>query len=104
MATPTPTPDAFDVRDELLRLTTADPAGFCSLLYEVGLDLQGAVYRHRPSPYAKAAREAGFAMGEVALRYARIADEVAEAAAVALADGVPAETAGSAPAARLLAA
>ena len=43
----TTTPDAFDVRDELLRLAVGDPKGFCSLLYEAGLDLQGAVYRKR---------------------------------------------------------
>ena len=79
----TATPDAFDVRDELLRLATTDPAGFCSLLYEAGLDLQGTVYRHRPGPFAKAAREAGFALAEVALRYGRVADEAAEALAEA---------------------
>ena len=77
----TAAPDAFDVRDELLRLATTDPAGFCSLLYEAGLDLQGAVYRHRPSPFARAAREAGFALAEVALRYGRVADEVLAAEA-----------------------
>ena len=81
--TTTTTADAFDVRDELLRLATTDPAGFCSLLYEAGLDLQGAVYRHRPSPFAKAAREAGFALAEAALRYGRVADEAAEALAEA---------------------
>ena len=83
--TTTATPDAFDVRDELLRLAVSDPKGFCSLLYEAGLDLQGAVYRHRSSPFAKAAREVGFALAEVALRYGRVADEVAEA----LAESVP---------------
>ena len=77
----TTTPDAFDVRDELLRLAVGDPKGFCSLLYEAGLDLQGAVYRHRPSPFARAAREAGFALAEVALRYGRVVDEAAEALA-----------------------
>ena len=83
------TPDAFDVRDELLRLAVGDPKGFCSLLYEAGLDLQGAVYRHRPSPFARAAREAGFALAEAALRYGRVADEVAEALAEAASEPEP---------------
>ena len=76
-------PDAFDVRDELLRLAVSDPKGFCSLLYEAGMDLKGAIYRHKPSPFAGAAREAGFPLAEVALRYGRVADEVAEALAAA---------------------
>ena len=75
------TVDTYDVRDELLRLAVSDPKGFCSLLYEAGLDLQGAIYRHQPSPFARAAREAGFALAEAALRYGQVADEVAEAPA-----------------------
>lgn len=72
-----------DVRDELLRLATTDPEGFCELLHEAGMDLKGAVYRNRPSPFAEAAREAGFALGEAALRYGRVADEAAEVLAEA---------------------
>ena len=67
-------PDAFDVRDELLRLATTDPPGFCEVLHAAALDLKGAVYQHKPSPFAAAAREAGFALDEVRLRYGRIAE------------------------------
>ena len=77
------------IADELLRLATADPEGFCELLHEAGMDLKGAVYRDRPSPFARAAREAGFAMAEVALRYARVADEAAEVLAEAAGEAVP---------------
>lgn len=50
-----------DVRDELLRLPTADAKGFRELPHEAGMDLKGAVFRNRPGPFAEAAREAGFA-------------------------------------------
>lgn len=70
-----------DIADELLRLATTDPAGFCDALYQVELALKGAVYRHRPSRFARAAREAGFAFAEAAVSYARVADEAAEVAA-----------------------
>ena len=75
--------DRGDLADELLRLATTDPLGFCELLHAAALDLKGAVYRHKPSPFAGAAREAGFALAEVALRYGRVADEAAEALAEA---------------------
>ena len=83
VTTPAAAVDELDVRDALLRLAGTEPEAFCHFLYELGLDLKGAVYRHSPAPYARAAREAGFAMDDVALRYGREADRIAGAAGVA---------------------
>ena len=74
VATAPRTVDDLDLRDALLRLAATEPEAFCRFLHELGLDLKGAVYRHAPGPYAGAAREAGLALDDVALRYGRAAD------------------------------
>ena len=79
-ATAPATVDDLDLRDALLRLAATEPEAFRRFLRELGLDLKGAVYRHAPGPYAQAAREAGLALDDVALRYGRAAD-AADAAA-----------------------
>ena len=79
-ATAPRTVDDLDLRDALLRLAATEPEAFRRFLHELGLDLRGAVYRHAPGPYARAAREAGLALDDVALRYGRAAD-AADAAA-----------------------
>ena len=55
-----------------------------------GEPLRIGVMTDLSGPFAGAAREAGFAMAEVALRYARVADEVAEARAGAAPEPAPA--------------
>jgi hypothetical protein len=80
VATAPRTVDDLDLRDALLRLAATEPEAFRRFLCELGLDLKGAVYRHAPGPYAQAAREAGLALDDVALRYGRAAD-AADAAA-----------------------
>jgi hypothetical protein len=81
VATAPRTVDDLDLRDALLRLAATEPEAFCRFLCELGLDLKGAVYRHAPGPYAQAAREAGLALDDVALRYGRAADAADAAAA-----------------------
>ena len=80
---PATTVDSYDVRDLVVALAENDPAMLCDLLYDLALDLRGARYR-AAGPYAKAAVEAGYALAEVALRYARVADDLAEQRAAAL--------------------
>ena len=75
--------DTYDVRDLVVALAENDPAKLCDLLHDLALDMRGARYR-TAGPYAKAAVEAGYALAEVALRFARVADDLAEQRAAAL--------------------
>ena len=88
--TPTPTVDSLDIRDELVRLAENDSEGFCRLLYAIGDDLMGARFRKGAGPYARAALEGGRAMSDVALRYARVADDLADDMAEAATSPAPA--------------
>ena len=67
--------DLFTV--DLARLAATDPAAFCDVLYRLAGDLRATAARPRSGPYAPAAVEAGLAVGEAALRYAREADGIA---------------------------
>ena len=62
---------------DLAKVAATDPATFCDVLYRLASDLRAADARPRSGPFA-AAREAALAVGEVALRYAREADSIAD--------------------------
>jgi hypothetical protein len=62
----------------LAKLAATDPAKFCEVMYRLAGDLRATDARPRSGPFSAAAVEAGLAVAEVALRYARIADPIAE--------------------------
>jgi hypothetical protein len=63
---------------DLAKVAATDPAAFSEVLYRLADDLRATDARPRSGPFATAAVEAGFAVADAALRYARIADPIAE--------------------------
>lgn len=71
-----PTADRF--REAFRRLADHDPGAFCRLVYAIADDLKGSQFGKAPGPYSSAAREAGYAFSDAALRYGREADAIDE--------------------------
>ena len=67
-------PDLCDIRHHVEQLAANNPEAFCELLYTLAEDLKGAIFARNRGPFAVAARQAGYALGDVCRTYAMEVD------------------------------